>query len=156
MTPRELGAATLAALALATLGATLLDGEEPPRAGESVVGLTRLAVQRDGGRAYVVEVRTADGGRALRVVTEPGCVRRRSGAPVLACRRREPLPDGGLGVGRDFGDLNRFPASQAVGAGCEPVACSVVAGDDADEDEERVVGRVRDGGLLARLDGGAL
>jgi hypothetical protein len=58
-------------------------------------------------------------------------VRRPAGALANDCRRR--TEDGGA---RDFGDLNRFPASESVGGGCQPVACSVVFGENADEEIE--------------------
>jgi hypothetical protein len=54
------------------------------------------------------------------------------------CLRR--TEDGGT---RDFGTLNRFPADEAVGASCEPVACSIVLGEDADEPDIEKVKRGR-------------
>lgn len=50
------------------------------------------------------------------------------------------LDDGGAAF---FGALNRFPREQAVGASCEPVACSVVAGEDPNEDEGARIRRQR-------------
>lgn len=106
---------------------------------ETALEPSKLAAFPDGGLAYAVEARVADGGVELRRVP-PGCVRRPLAARPDTCLRL--LPDEkGVPVPTDFGALNRFPASEAVGAGCQPVACSVYAGEDADADEAQ---RVRD------------
>ena len=65
----------------------------------------------------------ADGGDL--VLDSFPCVRRRAGSKPTSCLRRFEA-DGGA---EDFGELNRFLASMAVGADCEPVACSIWAGD---------------------------
>lgn len=129
--------ATLATVGIVLVGGVSylasLDSSEPGPPVEvraRVVGLTRHVEYEDGGGAYVVEVETEDGGREEREAPSPGCVRRPVAAPVEACLRR--LPDGGA---HDFGALNRFPEADAVGTGCQPVACSVVAGEDADGEE---------------------
>lgn len=70
--------------------------------------------------AWGVVARSTDGGE----LTE--CVRRPAGVAPGECLRRMPQGD------VDFGELNRFPAVDAVGAGCEAVTCSVLAGEDAD------------------------
>lgn len=132
MEPRNAGAVTLGAVALALAGAVLLTGEEKPMAVEeraSVVEPSKLARLADGGKGYVVRV-AVDGGTETRTVA-PDCVRRPEGRAVASCLRREA--DGGS---RDFGALNRFPVSEAVGAGCQPCACAVYAGEDAEEDED--------------------
>lgn len=87
------------------------------------IGESKLGVRPDGGLVAYVEV---DGG--LVVLAKMPCVRRRKGGAVGSCNRITfELPD----AGEDFGELNRFPASM-VGNGatdCEPVPCSVWAGD---------------------------
>jgi hypothetical protein len=40
------------------------------------------------------------------------------------------------GKPRDMGELSRFPARVSSGPDCEPVACSVGPGEDADEVED--------------------
>lgn len=150
MTAKELAGVTLVVGALVATAVVLIDDDTKPLATERVVGLTKLSVLRDGGKAYVVEVEVDAGAGRTRVElrsTAPGCVRRPKGAPVASCRRRERLPDGGLGAARDFGDLNRFAVGEAAGAGCEAVACSVYAGEDADADEGERVRVARDGGV---------
>ena len=90
----------------------------------------------DGGKAYTCEVRT-DAGVELRITTAK-CVR--ATGKATTCQRR--LADGGS---RYFGALNRFPATEAVGTGCEAVACSVFAGEDADAAEDDVLSIERGG-----------
>ena len=157
MTAKELAGAALVVGALVATAVVLIDDETKPLQSERVVGLSKLSVLRDGGKAYVVEVEVDAGAGRSRVelrTTAPGCVRRPKGAPVASCMRRERLSDGGLGAGRDFGDLNRFVVSEAVGAGCEAVACSVYAGEDAEAKEDDVVRKLLDAGALSRDGGG--
>lgn len=105
----------------------------PLYAGETVAQPSVLSVFPDGGKAYSVKVRLGDGGVSVRRLAAPDCVRREVGAPVDSCLRLV------AGKGVDFGELNRFPASEAVGAGCTPVACSVMFGeDDSITDDERL------------------
>lgn len=88
-----------------------------------------VALLPDGGLAYIVPVARVDGGETVRFTT-PKCVRRWTGTPVNDCKR---LINGmGGPVEIDPGYLSRFPESQKVGTGCQPVACSVMAGDDPD------------------------
>lgn len=135
MSPRA--RASLAAVGVVVVGGVgylvSLDTERqgpPVEVQARILGPTRRVHLDDGGKQYVVEVETGDGGREWRETMPPGCVRRPAGAPVASCMRR--TEDGGA---RDFGELNRFQASDAVGAGCRPVACSVVAGEDAEAEE---------------------
>lgn len=95
-------------------------------------------VELDGGKAYAYPTDLDDGGVEYVVTTEAPCVRRPAGAPVASCKRREP--DGGA---RDFGALNRFPRVEAVGDGCEGVACSIVFGEDSLESEDVKLERER-------------
>lgn len=90
---------------------------------------SKAVVLPDGGPGYVWPAMLLDGGGTLVLSDVAPCVRRPSGVLVNACRRRV---DGGSA--RDFGDMNRFPASEAIGTGCQPVACSVVFGEDANND----------------------
>lgn len=83
----------------------------------------------DAGKGYVYPSTLTDGGAEWLVTSEAPCVRARPDGGQ--CLRREA--DGGA---RDFGVNNRFPREDAVGNGCQPVACLVTAGDDADEDED--------------------
>lgn len=133
-------AAIITAAALAIGGAALIfdtkDIEETPQievSKEEFVDEKLLALP-DGGASYLRSVRLIDGGIGQVIRDTPGCKRRPVAAPKGSCRLQ--LPDGGQ---RDPGDLNRYPASDMVGIGCRPVACSVFAGEDADEDEiERI------------------
>ncbi len=87
------------------------------------LGESKMGVRADGGLVAYIEV---DGGIVL--LESFPCVRRRKGGAVGSCNRVTfESPDSGI----DFGELNRFPASM-VGNGatdCEPVPCSVWAGD---------------------------
>lgn len=124
---RATEAAALAlGVALGAVGAKEVFDVKPPQAVERP-GEERL-VFVEGAKKYVRPLVLTDGGEVLLLVDTPSCVRRPT--KDADCRRREP--DGGA---RDFGVLNRFRASEAVGAGCEPVACAVMAGEDADAAE---------------------
>ena len=131
-----------AALAVVLAGgvAVSLDGAdegdlrgEPGTVAGRVVSPDYATELPDGAVGYAVQVET-DAGITWSRKAAPGCVRRRAGAPVAACRRR--LSDGGT---TDPGDLNRFPAAEGVGGQCQPVACAVFAGDDADAEEVEIV-----------------
>lgn len=141
---KVIAAAALAAVVVGALVSLQPDdlGERPvtgrvPRLGES-----KLVLLPDGGKGYSYPAYLEDGGQEYLVTDEAPCVRRAVGMPESSCRRR--LEDGGA---FDFGELNRFPATEAVGEGCEPVACSVVAGENADEPEDERIRRMKDGGM---------
>lgn len=109
-------------------------GERPDTGRRHRLGESKLLALPDGGKGYGYPADLdCDGGTCTEyLVTDIApCVRRPAGAPVESCLRREP--DGGA---RDFGESNRFPRDEAVGAGCEGVACSVVAGEDSIESED--------------------
>lgn len=142
MNPKQLAALAAAAL---TVGAVALiadtkdvKNEKPADIKKEDVGTEKLAALDDGGLAYVRDVELLDGGRGQKIVTgPPGCVRRPSKSPVVTCRRR--FSDGGV---VDPGPLNRFPASEAQGPQCQPIACSVFLGEDPDAEEvERIKAR---------------
>lgn len=131
----KLGAALLLAGALAAVA--VIDKDTKPAGTEKRLAPTLLAVKPDGGKGYVVLVET-DAGPELREVLAPGCVRRPAGAPAASCRFR--AADGKI---IDQGDLNRFDAANAVGGGCQPVACGVMMLEDAEEDEDARIARKR-------------
>lgn len=58
----------------------------------------------------------------------PDCVRAPVG--VLTCLRDPP----GAAPAAFFGEMNVFPAAEASGPGCQPVACTVMSGDNPDVD----------------------
>lgn len=151
MNTRQL-AGIAAAITLAAVGAVALKGVDTAdvkpitdalkpldEQREKALEPSKLAVLEDGGLAYAVDARIADGGVELRRVS-PGCVRRPVGVRPTDCQRAT-FDLGGKPVVVDPGELNRFPVAEAVGARCQPVACSVYAGEDADADE---TGRVRE------------
>lgn len=89
---------------------------------------SKLVELEDGGKGYAYPTTLDDGGSEYLVTDTAPCVRAREDAGL--CWRLDV--DGGA---MDFGLYNRFPAEEAVGTGCQPVACSVVAGENAEEDE---------------------
>ena len=139
---KVIAAAALAAVAVGALVALQPDdlGERPQVQRVLRPDESKLVLLPDGGKGYSVPASLEDGGVEYLVTDSAPCVRRAAGMPVESCRR---ATDAGA---VDFGALNRFPASEAVGGGCEPVACSVVLGEDADEAEDDKVQRMRDGG----------
>ena len=93
---------------------------------EAQKALTKLGVFSDGGvTPYVLGLN----GKKVTLDKFP-CVRRRKGSTANACPRKTATSPV---LGEDFGELNRFPASMtgAVTPDCEPVACSVWAGDES-------------------------
>lgn len=87
---------------------------------------SKLGARPDGSLVAYVEI---DGGMV--VLDKFPCVRRRKGGARGSCPMRTlaaPV------LGEDFGELNRFPVSMAgaVALDCEPVACSVWLGDEAE------------------------
>lgn len=118
-----------AALSLAAIAVVELSADKALTRGEIAVSYdfeSKVTFLPDGGKAYRVPVRLKDGGTDYDVKTaaEAPCKRRR---PKADCR----FADGGLAP-----DLNRYPSSMLSGVGCEPVACSVWLGENADEDEQ--------------------
>lgn len=143
----------VASVAAAIGGATalsLVGDESPVQNGDVALHPDRAEDLPDGGLGYAVDVRTADGGTATRMIASPACVRRPVGTIAALCMRNDPFR--GL---YNQGAL-RFPATQAVGAGCQPVACSIPeesflsdGGDPAAEEEMDAVKR-RSGARGAR------
>jgi len=105
-------------------------GDEKPYAGETKESPSKLSVSKDGSKSYITMVKVADGGVEARK-TAPDCVRRPVGVPAASCMERTGKQP------RDPGDLTRFPAADAIGAGCQPVACSIWFGENAEEDEDK-------------------
>lgn len=139
MRDKIIAAAALAAVAVGVaVGLRDSDFAERGQSGRARLGESKVVELPDAGLGYAYPVDLDDGGIIYRVSDAAPCVRRPEGAPVASCLRREP--DGGA---RDFGASNRFAASEAVGAGCEPVACSVVSGEDSNEADTAKVKRAR-------------
>lgn len=134
---------TVAAAALVATGAVValvagdLGPTQHPNARERLHE-SKVVELPDAGVGYAYPVDLDDGGTSYRAMDVAPCVRRPEGAPVASCLRR--AEDGEV---RDFGALNRFPASEAVGAGCEPVACSIVFGEDDREADSAKLQRKR-------------
>lgn len=122
-----------AAIAIAGAVIVVIGDEKPldPQK-KKVLEPSKLAKLRDGGIGYMVRV-AAEGGSEWRL-TAPDCVRRPVGARPTDCQRAT-FDLGGKPVMVEPGELNRFPAAEAAGAGCQLVACSVYAGEDADAEE---------------------
>lgn len=97
---------------------------------------SKVAWLPDGTRVYRVPVRLRDGGAAYdeKSALEAPCKRRPRDAKD--CNRTYTDIDG-REVIEQAPELNRYHASQMSGADCEPVACSVWLGDDAEADEVR-------------------
>lgn len=127
-------AGVLVSLSDSDLGATPQDGRaERPQE-------SKLVELPDAGKGYAYPATLPDGGTEYVVTDVAPCVR--AVREDNSCLRR--TEDGGA---RFFGLLNRFSREEAVGGGCQPVACSVVAGEDADEDEDvKLERRRRDAG----------
>ena len=136
---RIIAAAALAAVSTGLVVALSQDDlSERGASGRARLGESKVVELPDAGVGYAYPVDLDDGGVEFRVTSDAPCVRRPEGAPVASCLRRES--DGGS---RDFGTLNRFPADEAVGASCEPVACSIVFGEDDAEADAAKVERAR-------------
>lgn len=136
----------LAALAIIAAGGIVALGPGDVADAAGVEGvehpeMSRLALLPDSGKGYTYPVDLADGGTAWLLTDVGPCVRRPADASVDACMRR-----GSDGGAFDFGPLNRFPRAEAVGDGCQGVACSVTAGEDANASEDDILDIVRDGG----------
>ncbi len=145
MNQRVITAVAVAAVAVGALVA-LSDsdlGTAPQDSRRLRLAESKLVELPDGGKGYVLPADLEDGGVEYLTTDAAPCARRRPGL-LGTCLRRSA--DGGT---VDPGDYNRFPSSEAVGVGCEGVACSVVAGEDADESEDVRLERERQ-----RRDGG--
>jgi hypothetical protein len=103
----------------------------------------------DGGLAYSKLARSRDAGVHGRVkVAGPLCVRRPVGVAVINCRRNTP----GAGGPQDEGEMNKFLATEASGAGCETVACGIMAGESPAETDAQKHARLL---VVFLADGGA-
>lgn len=128
----------IAAVAVAVLVVEIPD-TTPTKGAEVAVEPSKVAVLPDGSKTWVQRVKVADGGTELRKLLAPDCARRPKGAAVTACQRNV------AGKTVDQGVLNRIPIGEAVGIGCELVACSVVSGEDPDATEDDRVAEVKKG-----------
>lgn len=128
-------AGVLVSLSDSDLGAAPQDGRaERPQE-------SKLVELPDAGKGYAYPATLPDGGTEYVVTDVAPCVRARADAGM--CWRVDE--DGGA---RFFGWDNRFqredmhPSSSL----CQPVACSIVAGENAEEDEDVRLGQLKDGG----------
>lgn len=96
--------------------------ESPDAESADQLATSKLGILVDGGMVAYLCRAAVDGGDV--VLTAFPCVRRPVGSLPTDCLRVVPGD-----LARDFGEGNRFPASMAVGSGCEFVPCSVWAGD---------------------------
>lgn len=137
-------------LAAAIVPAVIIIGSQIPAIATTQVraGPSMLARLPDGGAAYLALFRQPDAGvEWLRVAApEDLCVRRKVGASALLCRRGTTLSN------IDYGELNRFPASEAqpIINTCETVACSVHQGENPDQNEADLLNSTL-GGILGGL-----
>ena len=147
MNAKELAASLAISAALVATAVVIIEpkDDKPASAQEKLAAVepSKLALLPDAGKGYVLSVRVADGGVEKRT-TAPDCVRRPVGNKT--CFRAES--DGGQ---RNPGELNRFPATDVRGSGCQPVACSVFLGESADEEEDARLSEAKDAG---RIEGG--
>lgn len=152
MTPsRVVGITALVTLAAAGVGALALNGEpEATETAPPVVkalakkadiatesrGESKVAWLEDGTKVYRVPVVMRDGGRDVdeKTAAEAPCKRRPKGVDGSLCLHATTDLDGKPTQG-PAPELNRYPAAEMIGPGCEPVACSVFLGEDADAEE---------------------
>lgn len=133
MEPKNLAGVAAAAVVGAGLVVGLVLGpllgtEEP----SPVEYIANSKVAFDGGaKFYLVPVKYADGGTAVISKSEAPCKRRPIGISGALCLRVAP----GSGISLPAPEGNRYPASEMLGTGCEGVACSVWAGNDAEGPE---------------------
>ena len=92
-------------------------------------GESKVAWLPDGTKIYEVPVVLKDGGRDIdkRPTTEAPCKRRPKGIDGALCQYK----------GKDAPELNRYPAAEMIGPGCQGCACSVWLGEDADAEETK-------------------
>lgn len=106
-----------------------------PQPGEVKVAPSLSARHADGGVAGCVAKFSPDGGRerVWRRLAACDCVRRPAQAEAADCRwRRAGFADAGESV-VDVPVGFRFAADASVGTGCQPVACSILAGENPNE-----------------------
>lgn len=131
---RATEAAALAlGVALGAVGTKEVLDVKPPQAVERP-GEERL-VFVEGAKKYVRPMTLTDGGEVLLLVDTPSC--KRSPRKDAQCMWSTDTALFGPPVMAfvDPGVNNRHPAAEMVGAECEPVACAVMAGEDADAAE---------------------
>lgn len=138
-----LGAVALAAGA----GVAIIGIEIPGGQVLTLLGPSTLTLLPDGGPVYATRALSLDGGIGFTLTAVPGCVRRPVGVSHVLCQRNAP----GRGL-YDQDDLDRFPLLEAVGVGCEAVACGIFAGEPPAETDAakttRLQAVVADGGTL--------
>lgn len=127
-----------ALLAVGAITAQLVRADAPVASIER--GLSMKRVGSDGGAEFYRKTTTfySDGTAPLvgeEVMAVPDCVRRRSGSLASSCQQLRPEPgaDISTATAHDVPVLMRFAADASVGADCEPVACAVYFGENANE-----------------------
>lgn len=95
----------------------------------------KVAWRKDGTRVYVVPVLMKDGTVVEKETEEAPCKRRPKDVDGKLCQRVQ-LDIQGKPRTDPAPVLGRFPAETMLGDGCEPVACAVMAGEDAEATEE--------------------
>lgn len=95
----------------------------------------KAAWREDGMKVYLVPVVLKDGTVAEKETTEAPCKRRPKSVDGSQCQRVS-LDISGKPRIDPAPVLGRFAASDMLGDGCEPVACAVMAGDDAEAGED--------------------
>ena len=132
MTPSR----TVALAAVATLASIIIVAALPEDIASETAIESKVAWREDGGKVYVVPVVLRDGTFATKETFDAPCKRRPRGVDGSQCQRVS-LDINGKARTDPAPTLGRFAASDMLGADCEPVACSVMAGEDAEAPEMR-------------------
>lgn len=99
-----------------------------------------VAWRDDGTKVYLVPVVLKDGTYAEKEMFEAPCKRRPKGVDGKLCTHTFRSITGET-LQEPAAELNRYPAETMTGDGCEPVACAVMLGDDAEAEEKPPVQR---------------
>lgn len=150
MNPSRIGIGAVVALAVVVRIVTLNDEPVVTETAPAVVrtlakkadiatesrGESKVHWLRDGTKVYRVPVVMRDGGRDVdeRGSLEAPCKRRPKGVDGALCLHATTDLSGKPTQGPSP-ELNRYPAAEMIGPGCEGVACSVFLGEDADAEE---------------------
>lgn len=131
--------AALSVIAAAGIGVALVD---KPEAKDTLRPSESHVVWIDGLKRYAVPVDQADGGQGVTLTEDAPCKRRqlRTRESCVRTFTAFVMTEKGYELRETVrelrdGDTNRYPASELEGDGCEGVACAVMLGDDADDEE---------------------